>query len=357
MSSAKPFKRLLFPVVAAAAMVLSVPTAAAQTELPVWPAVKIWDSDCYCAFTDLTRFNDRFYCAFREGSAHVHGENGKIRVIASDDGDTWRSVALLAEDGVDLRDPKLSVTPDGKLMINMGGSFYEDRRRLKCESRVAFSDGRGEEFSPPRPVRINPAIRSDFDWLWRVTWHGDTAYGVLYQPNRPGNESAVHLVSSRDGVSYELVHSFALSGRPNEATLRFMPDGELVALLRREAGNRSGCVGVSRPPYTEWKWHEIGHRLGGPNFVRLPDGRLIAGTRAWETTPDGKAATFTILALLTQDGGFEPVLRLESGGDTSYPGLLMHDGELWVSYYSSHEGHAAIYLAKIPLAKLKPAAR
>ncbi len=353
MSSAKPFKCLLSVSVVLMAIAATAPSAAAQTELPVWPAVKIWDSDRYCAFTDFTRFNDRFYCAFREGSAHVHGENGKIRVIASDDGDTWRSVALLAEDGVDLRDPKLSVTPDGRLVINMGGSFYEGRRRLKCESRVAFSGLRGEDFSPPRPVKIDAAIRSNFDWLWRVTWRGDTAYGVLYQPNRPGNESAVHLVSSRDGVSYELVHSFVLSGRPNEATLRFMPDGELIALVRREAGNRSGCVGVSRPPYTEWKWRELGHRLGGPNFVRLPDGRLIAGTRAWATRPDGKAATSTILALLTKDGGFEPVLRLESGGDTSYPGLLIHDDQLWVSYYSSHEGSAAIYLAKIPLLKLK----
>ena len=48
------------------------------------------------------------------------------------------------------------------------------------------------------------------------------------------------------------------------------------------------------------------------------------------------------------------MLRLASGGDTSYPGMLVHDGKLWVSYYSSHEGKAAIYLAKIPLAKFPP---
>ena len=42
-------------------------------------------------------------------------------------------------------------------------------------------------------------------------------------------------------------------------------------------------------------------------------------------------------------------LTLPSGGDTSYPGLVWHDGLLWVSYYSSHEGKTSIYLAKVKL--------
>jgi hypothetical protein len=42
-------------------------------------------------------------------------------------------------------------------------------------------------------------------------------------------------------------------------------------------------------------------------------------------------------------------LQLPSGGDTSYPGLVWHDDFLWVSYYSSHEGKAKIYLAKLRL--------
>ena len=44
---------------------------------------------------------------------------------------------------------------------------------------------------------------------------------------------------------------------------------------------------------------------------------------------------------------YEPVLSVPSGGDNSYPGLVWHDGLLWMSYYSSHEGKSAIYLARI----------
>jgi hypothetical protein len=46
---------------------------------------------------------------------------------------------------------------------------------------------------------------------------------------------------------------------------------------------------------------------------------------------------------------YEPVLTVPSGGDCSYPGLAWHDGLLWMSYYSSHEGKSSIYLARIRL--------
>ena len=53
-----------------------------------------------------------------------------------------------------------------------------------------------------------------------------------------------------------------------------------------------------------------------------------------------------VLARMTKDS-YEPVLRLPSGGDCSYPGMVVYDGLLWMSYYSSHEGKTSIYLARI----------
>ena len=40
-------------------------------------------------------------------------------------------------------------------------------------------------------------------------------------------------------------------------------------------------------------------------------------------------------------------LELPSGGDTSYAGMVLDDGLLWISYYSSHEEKTSIYLAKV----------
>jgi hypothetical protein len=92
------------------------------------------------------------------------------------------------------------------------------------------------------------------------------------------------------------------------------------------------------------------HRLGGPNFIRLPSGTWIVGTRDYTAlSPDKKSGAKTILAQLENDGKLTPLATFPSGGDTSYQGLVWQDGLLWMSYYSSHEGKTSIYLAKVKL--------
>jgi hypothetical protein len=76
----------------------------------------------------------------------------------------------------------------------------------------------------------------------------------------------------------------------------------------------------------------------------LADGRLIAGVRLY----DGGART-AIMSIDPQTGKPTELLKLPSGGDTSYPGLVWHNSLLWISYYSSHEGKTSIYLAKVRL--------
>jgi hypothetical protein len=329
------------------------PARAAEPELI--SVRKIWDRGAHNAFTDLIRWRGRWFCCFREADAHVGGD-GTLRVLESADGRQWEPAALIAEEGIDLRDPKLSVTPDDRLMIVAGGSVYGGTKNLKGRRpRVAFSrDGR--EWTEPRPVL------SDGEWLWRVTWHDGRAYGVSYNASARASPAArdaarsgkvddgpaawkLKLFVSTDGLRYDLVTHLDVPGDPNETTLRFLPDGALIALVRREGGNAFGWIGRSRPPYTQWSWKETGHRLGGPNFVRLPDGSLWAAGRG------SAGGARTVLARMSPDGGYEPALTLPSGGDTSYPGLVWHDGLLWMSYYSSHEGKSAIYLAqiKVPL--------
>jgi hypothetical protein len=322
----------------------SAQTSSAQTIDPQEAIVsieRIWDRAGHSAFTDLAAFEGRIYCAFREGSGHVHGINGTVRIIVSEDRQNWRSIALLAEEAVDLRDPKLSVTPDGRIMVTIGGSYYQEKQFLKREPRVSFSDEEGENFSAPAPIEIEEEIRTEHDWLWRVTWHEGVGYGVVYQA--APEDWKIHLVSTEDGVRYQPVTPLDLTGRPNETTLRFLTGGKMVALVRREGDDRSGVIGTSAPPYTEWNWASIGRRLGGPNLIVLPDGGLLAGTRGGH---EDKKYT-TELLRIEPDGSAATALTLPSGGDTSYPGFVLENDRLLVSYYSSHEGRAAIYLAAL----------
>src|SRR5438309_10009047 len=77
---------------------------------------KIWDQAPHNAFTDLVRFQGRWYCVFREGKGHV-SPDGALRVLTSAEGDKWESAALMTSPTSDLRDAKIAITPDGRLML------------------------------------------------------------------------------------------------------------------------------------------------------------------------------------------------------------------------------------------------
>ncbi|HJN13609.1 MAG TPA: sialidase family protein [Pirellulaceae bacterium] len=292
---------------------------------------KIWDHAPHNAFTDLVRFRDQWWCTFRE--ANDHGPSiGKIRVIVSANGDDWTSAALVQQDGVDLRDPKLSIMPDGRLLLIMGGSIYREGNQYGTRApRASFSmDGKG--WTKPKK------LLAEDHWLWRVTWQDGWAWSVS-KLGEGRNPRRGMLYRSRDALDWEWITEFRLpnnSWNASETTLRFMPDGEMIALTRPH------WIGTSRPPYTSWSWTRMKENIGGPNFIRLPDGSLWAAGRRYGEKPT------TALARMTRDS-YEPVLTLPSGGDCSYPGLVWNDGLLWMSYYSSHEGKTSIYLAKIKI--------
>ena len=319
--------------VPAFAAILTTGLVAAAAEPEIVSVKKIWDQGAHNAFTDLVRFEGRWLCVFREADQHARGEDGKIRVIGSLDGRAWRSAALVAETGIDLRDPKLSVMPDGRLMLVAGGSIYEDGRYRTRAPRVAFSPD-GREWTAPRKVL------AEDHWLWRVTWHDGWAYCVS-KLGEGADPRRGMLYRSRDGLTWEWITEFRLpdnTWNASETTLRFLPDERLVALVRPH------WIGVSVAPYREWSWTKMGENIGGPNFLCLPGGAMWAAGRQYLEGGECR----TVLARLTPTR-YEPVLTLPSGGDTSYPGLVWHDGLLWMSYYSSHEGKTAIYLATIRL--------
>ncbi len=308
---------------------------------------RIWDRALHSAFTDLTAFKGRYYCAFREGSGHIPGLNGLIRVIESEDAQNWRSVALLDESRVDLRDPKLSVTPDQRLCVNMGGSFYHGTTRLKMESRVSFSNQDGRNFSPPQPIPMPASIRTDMDWLWRVTWHEGTAWAAVQQV-AAGQPRALQLVRSGDAQTWEAVHTMPVP-HPSETTLRFLHDGRMLALIRRSGPAPSfGWLGLSKPPFTDWEYKELDRALGGPNIVQLPGGRWLGASR-------GAGKKMLIFLLEVNQAKVTPVIELPSEGDCSYAGLVVEPEKqrVLVSYYSSHETKTAIYLATLRLQALE----
>lgn len=303
---------------------------------------KIWDAGHHNAFTDLVKHRGKLVCAFRESGAHVpanHEQDGKVRVLESSDGTSWTSVALVERAGIDLRDPKLSITPDGRIMLLVAGSIYENKKLTGRKCYVAFAAD-PHKFGELTQVYLDPGITSNTEWLWRVTWHAGKAWGVVYNSDRT---DSLHLVSSSDGINYKLVTSLDVKGFPNESSITFEPDDEMVIVTRRDADDRMGMIGRAVPPYTEWMWSRMNTGLGGPALCHAPGAALLMSTRKPGTLPK------TVLGSLSLDGTFSELLELPSGGDTSYPGLVLDGRTLWMSYYSSHEGKTSIYFARVVL--------
>ena len=161
---------------------------------------RIWDRAAHNAFTGLIDFNGTLYCTFRESDGHVSEINGTIRVIASDDGQNWYSVAHLFERGVDLRDPQLSITPDNRIMLNIAGSIYTNGKLEGMIPKVSFSDKEGKNFSVPEKIIIDDQVKTGLDWLWRATWNQGKAYAKIYQASV---EKSVELLVSDNGLNYK----------------------------------------------------------------------------------------------------------------------------------------------------------
>ena len=309
---------------------------------------KIWDNGTHAAFTSLIKYKGRFYCSFREGYSHVFDEEGKaegkVRILESRNGQKWHSVACFGIEGIDLRDPKLSVTPDGQLMVTIGGSVYRDKKHVKSIPMVSFSQD-GQNYTAPEPIEICDKAKTTHDWVWRVTWHDGVGYGVSYSSAKTDTLS---LLKTRDGIHYDLITEMPIGGFPNETTLRFLPDGRMMQMIRRDGGDGQGYWAVSQPPYTTWEWKPMGFRIGGQDFITFEHEKLILATRTYFNRGHCKTALFRG----TVEGDWEEIYVLPSDGDTSYPGLLIEGKEVWVSYYAStaQPGKAAIYLAKVPLA-------
>ena len=331
----------LFSIVLGALGLLTSQLHAQVPQAELLSVEKIWEQAGHNAFTDLTRFQNLFYCCFRESSSAT-GE-GVIRILLSSTGKVWIDQGTIAEAGTDLRDPKLIVTPDNKrlYLLCAGHSAAQGR-----QSRYATTQD-GKVWTPLQKLLAKG------DTLWRATINpaDKRFYAASFNihPNSggpaPEPEWSLKTYASTDGSVWQLSSIMQVPGQPAETTLRFLKDGSALALVARQGGDRRGAIGLAKAPYREWTWASAGVPLGGPNFIELPDGRLIAGSRGFGATPGAHMVLYTLTS-----SSLTPLLELPSGGDCSYPGLYWHDDVLHVTYYSSHEGNkASIYHAQVRL--------
>lgn len=293
----------------------------------------IWQQAEHNAFTDLIWFKQALWCVFREGSDHV-SPDGAFRLLRSVDlGKSWQSAALISASDADLRDAKLSILADGSLLI-LGAGALHNREQQSHQSYIWQSED-GYHWSAAQPVGEANI------WLWRMARQQQLQkwYALGY---RVGPDKLVRLYQGESPLQLSPLADLYSDSYANESGLLFETDGTALCLLRRDPEH--GLFGQSKPPYTIWQWQDVGCRIGGPQWLQLADGRLLACVRLYDEN-----VRTSLCWIDRQSGKLTEWQSLPSGGDCSYAGMVLRDHTLYISYYSSHEGKTSIYFTETAL--------
>ena len=298
---------------------------------------EVWSQGAHNAFTSLLRWDGGWLLAFREGPYHgvprVGETAGRIRVLRSADGESWHTLSVItAGANNDLRDPKFFK--------------YHTMLYLTAASRphgggelqtLSWTSATGKKWLGPG--RIGEA---DW-WLWRVSQFDGDLFGVGYGPisSRP-RTTRLYRAKRFENLEFEpWVSPFTADAETGETTLLRLRDDRAVALVRQDGAQKNARIGVSRGDFKNWHFSPTGVRVGGPDLLQLPDGRMIGAGRLYNPV---RTALFWVDV---NNRSLKELIALPSAGDCGYPGLAWHDDVLWVSYYSSQGDKSKIYLARL----------
>lgn len=293
----------------------------------------IWGRAPHNAFTALVKFRDRWYCAFREGQTAV-SPDGRLRLLTSADATRWLPVAELAAPETDLRYPKFSATPDGRLLLTAATRHGETRTGTQTLGWLTPDARRWEDALP---------LGGPGYWIGPVRWQRKQGFGIALPPD---NKGPVRIYSTANGRTFVLhAQDLGAGGGAEGVSLLFLPGGDALCLLGSDGSAPNARLGRSRPPYRSWQWTDLKMALTAPEMALLPDGRIVVAARVVD-----ESVRTSLLWLDPEAGSIEEFLTLPSGGDSGWPGIVYDGGLLRVSYYSSHEGRAMIYMAAVKLA-------
>jgi len=297
----------------------------------------------HCAFTDLIEnpfdeSGNTVMCCYRQATNHVSADG--ILIVLTIDKHTFqvKNRAAIREDNADLRDPKFSYH-NKRLMLTTYAKTYSESGAMTTQMLTYFSTN-GLSWSGK-----NSFGKSGW-WLWNHTWFNSQAYGFAY--NRPSNAISLYKGDPTRSMQPCVENVFSLKkqgkGYPNESTILFDNSGNASVFLRRDADTFSAQFGTSTPPFTQWSWHDLGIYIGGPAAVALKNDLFIVAGRHvdWAT----RAFSTKLWLFNANVKQLSELCTLPSSGDTSYPGLVVENNLVYVSYYSCHiDNQARVYMA------------
>ncbi|MBC9933804.1 hypothetical protein [Chitinophaga qingshengii] len=321
------------------------------TESQMMPGVvlgSVYFTSKFNAFTDLAYFQGRWMVVFREGTKHLGGMPGRIKLLTSSDGKNWMVEQTFALDSIDLRDPKIMIDSiNNSVYITFFGANlkYQPAARVSNYYVEYMHNGRNDSISEI----VEEWPNKDNYYLWRWTFESSENYCVGYRISRYDDTTTnlILLAGNHRFGDRKIINRLNLRGQPTESTIRFEDDKRMVMIVRSDEG--AFYIGNAVKPYTKFAWlpNKDFTRLASPNFLIYKSYLLITGR-------DLKDNKFRFFAYNQVSGKIEKEITFKGGYEVGYGGMSFNPAnksEMWVSYYSIENGGSGsnIYLAKINL--------
>jgi hypothetical protein len=308
----------------------------AGLDIETWPVVR---DGLHNSNTDLTHWRDSFWLVHAASPWHLGSTKCRLRLWRSSDGRSFQPVAELRMPGEDIRDPKFAQI-GGRLLLY---ALPNKGRQALPYTTVYSSSDDGVTWAPLRPIE-QPG------WLlWRPkTRDGDTWYVPAYWHEHGRSR----LFSSRDGVAWTPVSDIHEGDANDETDFEFLPDGRMLVTARLEgradsplgSPDAATLLATARPPYDTWtKRRSSVTRLDGPALFSHA-GRVFAvarfqpGARGPLTQLGSVLSRKRTSLFLVEEDRLVHLTDFPSAGDTSYAGVVVRDGILHASYYTSDVG-------------------
>lgn len=345
--------RYLFWMAACVPFLVWSATANELPKIQVENVRQVYHNGEHNAFTDMIEWNGAYWLAFRScPDGHMVHPTSSIRILTSTDTKEWKEVHQFSVPKRDTRDPHF-LAFKGKLFVYTGTWYSGDTTLPRDEYDVnkhlgyaAWTED-GTSWQGPRQMEGTYG-----HYIWRAAAFGDKAY-LCARRNRDfaqvsGERDIIEsaMLESDDGQIWRF-HAFFQETQGDETAFVFDDAGAVTAVCRRGGGPSQ--LATSAAPYTDWNRTDLTEYVGGPLIAHWGERLLVGGRR---NTDQGPKTTLYWL----QDRALHAAAELPSGGDNSYPGLLVLDPtHAVVSWYSSHEKDAegktitAIYMADLTI--------
>ncbi len=316
--------------------------------------------------TELIYYDNHFWMVYQNSKWHLQDTNGELVVARASNPTTshWETVHRVTILNTDVRDPLLTVM-NGTFFLYFLPNFDEFDPEPKFTYYTTSPNG-VDNWSTPKKIWLNVSL-PDGTWDLEDNWcfgrgRPITKDNITWYVLASGTKEATNveekdakqdiLLKTTDGVNWTEV-SVVYDGYPNsEATLEFLPNGELLSTIRVETmsswegylfgtPHAGTIIARSFNNFQNWSiFPDFQTRLDGARLFTV-DGRMFAAGRN-HLGPGLVGNHLGRKRTAIYEVKYNKLIHLfdlPSNGDTAYTGATVVNGKVYVSYYTNPIEH------------------